>query len=1515
MDKFTEAEILGTCNALGSEVRGVYQKGTDCLECLRDLLQYLRRPDENHSVLRFLGANHLIETDLLPILKRYKDEKEIFDFALRLLVALTSPAILLFNEEIPEDKTSHNVYLELNNHLQNYKKAFFEIDIWKVLYEHLEKRISLRPIERSEEDNLFIERILIVIRNILHIPSDELSLTQTDDNLSPQDRILWNLHLSKIDVIILYLCANEDEYKYCLHVIEILSLMFREHSSETLATTNAIRSGEEKEKDLQTLMLVRQHEQNMKHKKVKSMISSRFNGVYRVKNMKSLSNKDYISHKLITDLDDVNFDAKKNAKRKPKNRLPLKDMDMTRRSTLNIRLFLKNFCKEFLQTYNKLMATVKRELLRKTSADHDDSYHLWAVEYFMKFNRLYNFQPALVSETISLQMFHHIHTQITNYHEMMLTDKSKAKIWSKRMRLGVSAYKELLETVFTMTKSADVNIQRNADVIVSSVFYVIEYREMLLSLLSHYDEVKFSLTYLSKLVESAYMFLKMLENHSKRHSDIIIQKRKKKTKRRKKKTAVTEQSMNEDLEVKWDSISGSLSAAVQGRRIIPTDNSPFDGASELTFEEQKVDAVYKIREALLTEEVEQAVSLLRSARELWPEGNSFGVADIDSEDEYDVLREIYMSNLENPHPPNSNIEAEETDEETESMPAVIEQKLDMNDIYKKYASPKVVMPCCLLLANYQSNSLRTNACLIKLLHKIAWDYKMHALFFQSTVFLTFQKIFEDPDVSRNAVIKEFYRFAKFIVGKFFEVAEKNNKAFIELLFWKGHREAYELVEGYETFHSSNVRGAWTEDEEEELKYLYEENKDIYIEGQDVADIIHANINQKKRTKHEIILALKRLGLIQNAKDLKPHLRKEWREDEINELQHLFEDFKTSDDVMGNILNKLSIKRSRKAVVEKMLELNLIQDRKEISKKRPKKSKKNDGSDLDSLDENSDLEDEIFSEQHQSTHSNHNEDSSDNEDEENFFRNLKAELLDSNYVSDLKEENSSAKAKKHSENQVQKKSKPSEMWDEQEIMELRDLFIENQGENDIMSIILNSLTIKRSKQSVIKKLLEVGLIMDKKELQKKYHHKLFTENSKLIDDDNQPKRHLIIEDETLEDENVPFNVKKKNKIQRILSDSSDDEMQINNAKNDKNLQISNKVNSKTKNTEKTKKENNISNKPKIGKRASKVWEELEIIELHQLFEKHRNSSDIIGNIIIDQSVKRPKERIIEKLLEVGLIIDRKEIRKKRKLKEDNSNKKEKKNINSNKLLKVHKNNEDSSTSADETLPLSSLKRNSPKENHNREIIDKKAANLTVLQSSDDDLPLNHKRKFFNSNSKKNHSEENGNDLSIFFRDRKIDNSGSEKINETLSDSSDAENISFHNNISNHYSAKSMDLKDKGPIPNSNKYLLSEKLTENQEDKQSTERFSIARMEKKPQNAHEDYKVLLSQKRKRCQIYDSDSEGESISLEYNSKSSKQLQDVNETVNLDININSDPDEENEQLPKIKKRARILIESDDSD
>lgn len=39
-------------------------------------------------------------------------------------------------------------------------------------------------------------------------------------------------------------------------------------------------------------------------------------------------------------------------------------------------------------------------------------------------------------------------------------------------------------------------------------------------------------------------------------------------------------------------------------------------------------------------------------------------------------------------------------------------------------------------------------------------------------------------------------FAKFVINRFFAVAAKNNKAYVELLFWKNVTAAHEMTEGY-----------------------------------------------------------------------------------------------------------------------------------------------------------------------------------------------------------------------------------------------------------------------------------------------------------------------------------------------------------------------------------------------------------------------------------------------------------------------------------------------------------------------------------------------------------------------------------------------------------------------------------------------------------------------------------------------------------------------------------------------
>jgi len=48
----------------------------------------------------------------------------------------------------------------------------------------------------------------------------------------------------------------------------------------------------------------------------------------------------------------------------------------------------------------------------------------------------------------------------------------------------------------------------------------------------------------------------------------------------------------------------------------------------------------------------------------------------------------------------------------------------------------------------------------------------------------------------------------YVVRRFVEVAANNNKAFMELLFWKTNKEAIELVEGYGSYNRSCLWTYW-----------------------------------------------------------------------------------------------------------------------------------------------------------------------------------------------------------------------------------------------------------------------------------------------------------------------------------------------------------------------------------------------------------------------------------------------------------------------------------------------------------------------------------------------------------------------------------------------------------------------------------------------------------------------------------------------------------------------------------
>ncbi|ESP02893.1 hypothetical protein LOTGIDRAFT_230391 [Lottia gigantea] len=622
-------ELQATCSALGYLEGKRYIKEPDCLETVKDLIRFLKREDDTCDIRRQLGHAGIVQNDLLQLIKYYKDDAVLFDTVLRLLVNLTQPAYLCFNNQIPEDKTLRNYYLEIESHLYNYKEAFVDEELFAVLTEKIGDILKLDWEHRQEEDKLTLERMLILLRNVLHIAPDPSMEKRTDDDASLHDQVIWVFHVSGMEDMLLYIASADDERQLCMHILEIISLMFREQKPEVLASAGVKKSKSEKEAEERELEMIREQERAKRRAEFLKQSSrhSRFGGTYVVKNLKSISEREMIYHKAKGDVEAITLNDKKRRTKIAKNRQPIKNTEVCRRSTLSIRLCLKEFCVQFLENcYNPIMFAVKDNLVREKTQDHDETYYLWSVRFFMEFCRFHSKRVELVSETMSTTTFHYIYTNLLNYYEMMITEKKEAKVWGRRAHLALKAYQELMLTLDSMDRSGNPQVMESSKVIKGNLFYMMEYRDIFVTLLRKFNESQMSRAYLKDLIESTHLFVKMLEAWSKKGT-LVVQKKKTKRKKKPKEATLSERKSEKkssssvatgpseiELEDMWDEISSDLSAMIQGREDIPTDISPFDAASEVDVDQQRVDAMIRIQDTLRDKKPGEALAIFRAAR-------------------------------------------------------------------------------------------------------------------------------------------------------------------------------------------------------------------------------------------------------------------------------------------------------------------------------------------------------------------------------------------------------------------------------------------------------------------------------------------------------------------------------------------------------------------------------------------------------------------------------------------------------------------------------------------------------------------------------------------------------------------------------------------------------------------------------------------------------------------------------------------------------------------------------------
>uniref|UniRef100_A0A8C5FJQ4 Timeless circadian clock n=1 Tax=Gadus morhua TaxID=8049 RepID=A0A8C5FJQ4_GADMO len=889
-------EVLATCSALGYLEGETYHKEADCLESVKDLIRYLRHEDDARDIRQQLGAGHILQNDLLPIISQHGGDKPLFDACIRLMVNLTQPALLCFGK-VPDDPALRHHFLQVTSYLQAYKEAFASEKVFGVLSETLYNLLQLDWEQRQEEDNLLVERILLLVRNVLHVPADPYEEKNVDDDASVHDKLLWAVHMSGFDDLVKFLASAQSEQQWCMHVLEVVSLLFRDQTPEALVSAGHARSTQEKSRDLTELEVLRQKEQAEKRSRTlqRGTRHSRFGGTYVVAGLKAVGNEDVVYHRGIHNFKNYSHDAGKAVRRVHKRHRRARDSEGQRRSALNVRLFLREFCVDFLENcYNHLMYLVKEGLIREQAQQHDETYFLWALSFFMAFNRGNGFRADLVSETMSIRAFHFIERNITNYYEMMLTDRKEATSWSRRMHLALKAYQELLLTVNEMDRSRDDTIRQSSNVIKSNIFYMMEYREIFLTLLRKYDETKQPQSFLRDLVESTHLFLRMLERFCKGRNNLMVQKKKVRKRRNRPQKKSTPETDPEVLEETWKIVSEELRALSAG---VTEAVVPFDAASEVSLEDQRSQTVVRVQDALMARLGPEALGLLRAARSVWPEGDVFGPADVEPEDELELLKQILHATLPRESLGDDEDGPEYEEEELESV-QVSETDFNFLDFIKRFAQPAIVRPYVLLLKTYSTNSPHTNHCIARMLHRLAVDLKMDALLYQLSVFSAFNRILSDPAA---AAYKELGTFAKFVVSRFLVVAARNDKAFIELLFWKNVGTVHEMTEGY------------------------------------VPDPVEALLPLlgATRSRRQVVLQLVHMGLVESAKQLKKVGTGIvlWTEQQEDELEMLYEEFKDSDDVLGNMLRKTTAKRSRARVVDKLLSMGLVSERRQLYKKR------------------------------------------------------------------------------------------------------------------------------------------------------------------------------------------------------------------------------------------------------------------------------------------------------------------------------------------------------------------------------------------------------------------------------------------------------------------------------------------------------------------------------------------------------------------------------------------------------
>uniref|UniRef100_A0A1B0DMD7 Timeless N-terminal domain-containing protein n=1 Tax=Phlebotomus papatasi TaxID=29031 RepID=A0A1B0DMD7_PHLPP len=381
-------------------------------------------------------------------------------------------------------------------------------------------------------------------------------------------------------------------------------------TAEGLAQTKQERTTDEKEYDNNKLRAVRCVERDKLQSRTLSGRHSRFGGTYILKNIKSVSEKDVICHQRIEKAINVTFDGEKKKKRQSKGLIG--DFTPERRSLFAIRIHLRQFCIQVLQqAYNPLIRQVKRiiDTNQYSTGGQDDSYLFWAIRFFMEFNRHNGFRLDLVSETVNVQTFHWILTRMQDAMDNLALEKKNFRPWAKKLHMRMLAFRECLLTLCTMQKINDDVNQCLFKKIQHNIFYVMEFREIVLHLMLNFKETQVTKSQLIDTVQMGHLYMRMFEKFCR--GTVFVQCPKGKGRKKSKKS---KKPIQKKATKSWGEISGQIHEILTKELAKDDSIMPFDAASDKPIDDQSEDCMRTIFSLLHSERFERAVLYLRAAR-------------------------------------------------------------------------------------------------------------------------------------------------------------------------------------------------------------------------------------------------------------------------------------------------------------------------------------------------------------------------------------------------------------------------------------------------------------------------------------------------------------------------------------------------------------------------------------------------------------------------------------------------------------------------------------------------------------------------------------------------------------------------------------------------------------------------------------------------------------------------------------------------------------------------------------